>query len=207
MSTKKVNNKNIIKSLIQENAPGVKELTYKTEAGDLVIKVYPVIPYQNRMAMVRDIVEGVFMGDKSTIDCYMPEFLSLVQRNAVLSYFTDLKLPEKLEEAWLLLRYTTIYDDVMKIVGADAEEIFEAANDTIAVYKTYLSQKTDLNKLVGKIGLQLQEMAKSMPEINTEGLNLDGLNEALKANGVNVDLNGILGSILKPQGNSGEENK
>ena len=92
-------------------------------------------------------------------------------------------------------------------LGADAEEIFEAANDTIAVYKTYLSQKTDLNKLVGKIGLQLQEMAKSMPEINTEGLNLDGLNEALKANGVNVDLNGILGSILKPQGNSGEENK
>ncbi|MGN0819840.1 MAG: hypothetical protein ACI4M6_05535 [Christensenellaceae bacterium] len=204
MSIKKVNIKNIMKRLVQDSAPVAKELRYKTEIGELTFKVYPVISYKDRIAMVRDIVDGVFMGEKNTIDCYMPEFLSLVQRNAVVSYFTDLKLPEKLEEAWLFLKHTTIYDDVVKIVGDEIQEIFTAADETIEVYKKYLTNKSDINKLVSRIGLSLEEMAKNMPEVSADGINVDGLNDALKANGINIDLNGILGSILKPQGNSGE---
>lgn len=197
MSTKKVTEKDIIKNLIKESVPTVQELSYTTENGELKVKVYPVIPYVKRTQMVRDIVEGVFMGEKDSLDCYMPEFLSLVKRHATLTYFTDVKLPTKLEDMWLMLRYTPIYDDVVKIVEKDLDEIFEAAEDSIKAYKKRLIKKTDFSGFINKISQHAQDFAKNMPEMNLENFDMGKVNEILKEKGVNVDLNGILGSILK----------
>lgn len=205
MNTKKVTEKDIIKNLIQENAPAVKELKYITNIGELKIKVYPVIPYQKRVEMIRYIVDGVFSGDKNTIDCYMPEFLGLVKRLATILYFTDFKLPKKIEDMWLTLRYTTIYEDVAKIIDGELQEIFDAAEDYINAYKEYLTNKTDIYNLISKIGNYAKDFTKDMPKLDLMNFDLSKLNEALKANGVNIDLNGILGSILKTQEQTDEK--
>lgn len=199
MSTKKVNEKDIIKNLIQDNAPALKELKYSTSIGELKIKVYPVIPYRKRVEMIRYIVDGVFMGDKNTIDCYMPEFLALVKRHATVLYFTDFKLPKKIEDMWLVLKYTTIYDDVATIVGEELKEIFDAAEASINAYKEYLTKKTDLYALISKIGQYAKDFKKDMPKLDFKKFDVKKISEALKANGVDIDLSGILGSILKTQ--------
>lgn len=152
-STKnKIDNVAQIKALIEASAPKVHELKYGEAGNELIVKVYPVLQYTQRTEMVREIASGVFMGEKKTVDAYVPEFLTLLQKYTTIKFFTDLTLPVKLDDMWLLLNYTSIYDDVIKIVGAEqVNDIFDAANKTIDTYRRYLAAKTDVNALMDKV--------------------------------------------------------
>lgn len=146
-------NKNIIESLVKTMAPKISELRYGEGDNEVVISVFPVLPFVKRSAMVREIVDGVFMDNKDTVDTYVPEFLTLLQKYTVLKYFTDFPLPKEINDLWLVLNFTTIYEDVVEIVGVEEiKDIFDAANNAIDTYRQYLVRKTDINSLMGKIG-------------------------------------------------------
>lgn len=71
----------------------------------------------------------------------------------VVKNFTDIQLPDKLDDLWLLLNYTAIYDDVVNAVGSeDINDIFDAANKAIDTYRQYLATKTDISSFMDKIG-------------------------------------------------------
>ena len=165
-NTKNANNNTAqIKALIEKSAPKVVELKYGEDNKELNVKVYPVLPFMKRTEMIREIVDGVFMDEKNTVNSYVPEFLTLLQKYTVIKYFTDLQLPTKLDDMWLVLNYTPIYEDVVKTVGKfEIKDIFDAANKAIDTYRQYLVSKTDMNSLMDKIGGILKDFEGRIPQ-------------------------------------------
>lgn len=159
------NNTAQIKALVEASAPKTTELKYGDGDKELVVKVYPVLPFMKRTEMVREIVDGVFMDGKDSVNTYVPEFLTLLQKYTVIKYFTDLQLPTKLDDMWLVLNYTSIYEDVVKIVGKfEVKDIFDAANKAIETYRQYLTSKTDMHSFMDRINGVLQDFEGKVPQ-------------------------------------------
>lgn len=165
-NTKNANNNTAqIKALVEASAPKLTELKYGEGDKELVVKVYPVLQFMKRTEMVREIVDGVFMDGKDSVNTYVPEFLTLLQKYTVIKYFTDLQLPNKLDDMWLVLNYTSIYDDVVKIVGKlEIKDIFDAANKAIDTYRQYLVSKTDAHSFIDKIGDVIKDFEGRIPQ-------------------------------------------
>lgn len=165
-NTKNANNNTAqIKALVEASAPKITELKYEECEKELVIKVYPVLQFMKRTEMVREIVDGVFMDGKDSVNTYVPEFLTLLQKYTVIKYFTDLQLPTKLDDLWLVLNYTPIYKDVVKVVGEhEIKDIFDAANKAIDTYRQYLTAKTDVHSLMDKVGDVLKDFEGRIPQ-------------------------------------------
>lgn len=164
--TKIENNKTAqIKSLVKATAPVVKELKYGEGDNEFIVKVYPVLPFTKRIQMIREIIDGVFVGEKDSVSTYAPEFLSLLKRYTTIRYFTDLALPNKLDDIWLVLNYTTIYDDAANIIGKqDLADIYEAAENGIDTYRKYLVTKTDTNSFMNKFSKAISDFETNMPQ-------------------------------------------
>lgn len=162
---KKENNTSKIKAFILGQAAKPEVLTYPLgEKGNLVVNVTPVLPFTQRAQMVRTIADIVFVNDEEHISDYSPEYLKFAQKFSVISYYTDLKLPTDVNDAWLVLDNTTLYDDVVKIVGDDVQCVFAEANELISAKKNYLINKTDINKLFGKISEKLESFSSQFTE-------------------------------------------
>ena len=173
MKKSKNENKNTaqIRTLVEATAPRIGELKYGEGETELIVKVYPVLPFTKRVEMIREIVDGVFMDDKDSVKTYVPEYRTLLERYAVIKFFTDLALPTKLDDMWLVLKYTPIYEDVVKLVGeTDIEDIFDAANKAIDTYRQYLVAKTDVNSLMNKVGDVLSDFEGRIPQEDIEAI-------------------------------------
>jgi len=186
------NNTAQIRALVEATAPRVGELKYGEGETELVVKVYPVLPFTKRMEMVREIVDGVFMDEKDSVKTYVPEYRTLLERYTVIKIFTDLTLPTKLDDMWMVLKYTTIYDDVVKLVGeADIEDIFDAANNAIDTYRQYLVAKTDVNSLMNKIGGVLSDFEGRVPQED-----IDAITSKIKDLAPNGSLQDIISGLF-----------
>lgn len=186
------NNTAQIKAFVEASAPKVTELKYGEGEKELVVKVYPVLPFMKRTEMVREIIDGVFMDGKDSVNTYVPEFLTLLQKYAVTKYFTDLQLPTKLDDMWLVLNYTSIYEDVIKIVGKfEVKDIFDAANKAIDTYRQYLVSKTDMNSLMDKIGGVLKDFEGRIPQED-----ITAITSKIKDMPQGASLQDIIGGLL-----------
>ena len=148
-----------MRKLIEALLPQKQTLNYGDGEDAFSVTVSPVISFETRNAMVREIADTVFIETTSedgtkqplTIDSYSPEYLKLTKRYAAIKYFTDLQLPVNLDELWLVVNHTPIYDDVAKVVGDDLLDIFQEAVAIIESRKRYLEGKTDIKKLFERI--------------------------------------------------------
>lgn len=162
---------NVVKAFISSQIDEPKELKYDLcNAGELVVKVIPVLPFIKRAEMVRMIANLVFINDGKSINDYMPEYIELSKRLNVVSYFTDFKMPKDINDVWLVLNYTSLYDDVVKIVGADIDRIFQEADALIESRRRYLENKTDLNTLFEKITGKLDEFSTQFDENDIQSM-------------------------------------
>lgn len=162
---------NVVKAFISSQIDEPKELKYDLgDAGELVVKVMPVLPFIKRAEMVRMIASLVFINDGKSINDYMPEYIELSKRLNVVSYFTDFKIPKDINDVWLVLNYTSLYDDVVKIVGADIDRIFQEADALIESRRRYLENKTDLNTLFEKITGKLDEFSTQFDENDIQSM-------------------------------------
>lgn len=134
------------------------------EHGNIEIKVSPILPFAKRAEMVRAIAGIVFINKGEHINDYMPEYTKLAKKITIISYYTDFKLPKDVNDAWLVLNNTTLFDDVAKIIGKDVEEIFEEADELIETRKNYLINKTDLNSFLAKISEKIDSFGSQFTE-------------------------------------------
>lgn len=162
---------NVVKAFISSQIDEPKELKYDLgDAGELVVKVIPVLPFVKRAEMVRMIADLVFINEGKSINDYMPEYVELSKRLNIVSYFTDFKMPKDINDVWLVLNYTSLYDDVAKIVGADIDKIFQEADALIESRRRYLENKTDLNTLFEKITGKLDEFSTQFDENDIQSM-------------------------------------
>lgn len=162
---------NVVKAFISSQIDEPKELKYDLgDAGKLVVKVMPVLPFVKRAEMVRMIASLVFINEGKSINDYMPEYIELSKRLNVVSYFTDFKMPKDINDVWLVLNYTSLYDDVVKMVGVDIDRIFQEADALIESRRRYLENKTDLNTLFEKVTGKLDEFSTQFDENDIQSM-------------------------------------
>lgn len=180
------------KALVEENAPRVQELTYGEGDNQIVVKVYPVLPLTQRATMVGEIADGVFIGNKNTIESYHPELLEFMQKFTTLKFFTDLKMPKNIDDLWLFLNYTPVCDDVANLIGDDLREIFVAADRAIETRRQYLANTTDINSLFRKLGDALKDFEAKISKADIDKV-LEGLKGLSNGETANI-LKSVLGA-------------
>lgn len=166
----------------------VKEpVALKYNEGDkqLTIKVFPVISFGKRMELISSIVGMVFIEGAEGKTEYRPELVKFVKRRAVVAYFTDIKLPENLDDLWALLCHTPLYKDVARIVGDDVGSILAEADEAIKIRCAEITDQNGINGLLRKVSSvidsfagelngvdigQLLEMFKSLPNMSEDEL-------------------------------------
>lgn len=186
--------RNALRKLIENQAKEKIVLKYNegTEE-ELVVTVYPALPMTKRIKMVEEIVSFAFMGEGQSVEDYSPCSVAYAKKSTALEYFTDVNIPEKLDEAWLLLNYTTLFDDVYNIVGTQIDEIFNEADQCIKAKVKYLANKTDLNALIGNLSKKLENFGG---EDFMKNFDIKSLEPMLaKLSGMSTD--DIVDSILK----------
>ena len=167
----KKSQKKAIRTLIENQSKGQKELTYNCGTEDeLKVTVVSAIPYTKRMEMIEEIVSYNFSDEATGIEGYMPAALEFAKRYIVLKYYTDLTFPDNIDEIWLLLNHTTIYNDVFTFVENDIREIYSAADKMISAKLAYLTQKSDLNLFLNKITSMIGKFNSSLENIDMEKL-------------------------------------
>lgn len=154
------NNTANVRAFVERSVPAARVLEYGEGENTLKVVVNPMLPFADRTHLVRDIVDMVFMDDGKTIGTYSPEYLKIAQRYNVVKYYTNFPLPATLDSLWLVLNYTTLYDDVVKCVGSDIDDILREANEIIAAKKDYLVHASDVNAFMDKISNSLDSFGK-----------------------------------------------
>lgn len=170
---------------------GDKTLEYGEGESKLTITVTSLLSLQRRVEMVRQIVDTVFL-DEDTIYAYAPEYEKFAKRYAVIQFFTDFELPKDLDTLWLVLNYTSLYDDVVSIIGKDVEDILSEADKRIEAKKHYLENKTDFNRLIEKFTNNVGDIGTQLTPENFQ--ELMGLLKKLPSN---LSTNDIVDTILK----------
>lgn len=161
----KENNTAKVRAFISRQVAKPTTISYPIGEGDNIeIVVNPVLPFAKRAEMVRAIAGIVFINKGEHINDYMPEYTKLAKKITIISYYTDFKLPKDVNDAWLVLNNTTLFDDVAKIIGKDVEEIFEEADELIETRKNYLVNKTDLNSFLAKISEKIDSFGSQFTE-------------------------------------------
>ncbi len=160
-----------VMAFIEKNAKKPTTIKYEIPGMDpIVVNVRSVIPFGSYAATVRAIVGIVFMNNGQNIDDYAPENLEFAKRYVVVSSFTDFKVPTDINDAWLVLYNTPLYDDVMNIVGDYAGVIFDAANDLIEARLRFLSGKTGINDLISKISEKVDGMNMNISQEDIQAM-------------------------------------
>lgn len=154
-----------IRAFISGQAAKPTTISYPiSESDNIQVTVNPILPFAKRAEMVRAIAGIVFINKGEHINDYMPEYTKLAKKIIIISYYTDFKLPKDVNDAWLVLNNTTLFDDVAKIIGKDVEEIFEEADELIEARKNYLINKTDLNSFLAKISEKMDSFGSQFTE-------------------------------------------
>lgn len=194
----KKNKTSQVKALLEKCAPKVEELKYGEGENEFTVSVFPVLPFTKRTEMVREIADGVFMDDKASISTYVPEFLCLMQKFTTLKYFTDIELPKKINDLWLVLNYTSIYEDVSAVLGDNLFNIFNDANTLIDAKRDALVNKTDINSIVTKISDAVKSFENKVSPESIEAIveSLKGLSGSSSPQDI---INAIMGATSRIQ--------
>lgn len=183
------------KTYLNNTVPTKKTLTYGEGENAFEVVVNPVLRFEDIVKMVNEIVDLVFVSGE-TYAAYTPAYEDFAKRYVAISYYTDFKLPKKLDDAWLILKYTSLYDDVIEIVGKDIVGIYAAADNAIASKCRYLENKTDLNAFMDKA------TSESSQGYQFTGEDVKQLLGTLKGlNGISID--NIVDVILKAKDKQG----
>ena len=195
----KKSQKKAIRALVEAQSRGQKELIYNSGTeNELKITVVSAIPHTKRTAMIMEIVSLNFANEIVDVDSYMPTALELSRRYAVLKYYTDLKFPSDIDELWLILNHTSIYDDVVEFVGVDIAKIFDEADKMISAKVAYLTHKSDLNLFLSKMTAVVEKFGASM-----EGVDMTKMLSVL-GNLSQFSSTDLVGAILENKEEGGE---
>lgn len=167
----KKTNKKGLRALVEAQTKGQKEIIYNegTE-NEFKIIIKSAIPYTKRTALINELVSLNFTGNASHIDDYMPSALTFARKYAVIRYYSDLKLPTELDELWLVINHTSIFDDIYDFVGEDIDMIFYEADKLIAAKLSYLANQSDMNLFLGKISKVVESFSASLKDVDVHKL-------------------------------------
>lgn len=170
-TTQKKSETNVVNQLSKlvdtQKKPNTK-LQY--ECGDVTfsVEVKGTIPFTERLAMERDIVDMVFVSDEIELASYQPSLFEFAKRFSVLAHYTGVKLPSNTDGLWDILNSTIIYQDVLDYVGKEIIDIFGEATKAIETRRDYIVHNGMFSGLINKATALFDKFQLDIGNLNTE---------------------------------------
>lgn len=159
--------------LIEKNFKNPVAIEFGTGDEKLTITVNPMALPGTRVSAIINAAGLVFNEFDGGVEGYLPAFLDFAHRYGVLVCYTDFEVPEELNDAWLAINHTPIYDKVAEVLGAaEVEEFRNQLDELIEAVKQERIHMVNFNRIVDKLGGVFDGFAKQFQ-------NLD-INETLK---------------------------
>lgn len=204
MSKQNNKSKKSVRSLAIIGANLIAEKVLGYGEGDTVVKVTvkKCIPFEKRAELVRGIAETVISKEATSISGYYPEYLKLAQKYLTVAYYTDIVMPDDINEMWEILQNSTLYDDVVDFVGNDIYDIYDESERLIETRVAYLENNSEINEIFMKIAETIITYGKKISEsLSTMGTKFtsDKVEEMIGVlkNVSTISPESIVGAILK----------
>lgn len=148
-------------SLINKDEIEDKVLTFGSD-GETAVTVKRVINYSTRLKFIKSIVALVVQKDESDEEQYVPDIYEFAKRYYTITYMTDFVLPESIDDCWLVLFYTHLYDDVFDACRDVCIDVYGAAEEEIRFKRDVLERNGgifgSLRNLVNTIGENAKDL-------------------------------------------------
>ena len=184
----------ITSSSIEKAIDGAVEKTMIMTVGDgenaVEVPVKTRLSLSERADMVEDIVSMVFRSDK-----FAPYFKRFAMDYNLITYFTDIKLPNNAERIYQFICDTGISQRIAEIVGLDyIGDIMREANELIEYRKATMVRRSKIDDVLSAI----TDVIKSLKE-KTDGMDINQLVEMIQKNvpGFNEKIEQALGINLE----------
>lgn len=145
-----------------------KEITCNVGDKEIKIVVNPIIQFDKMVEIVHTIFNMAFDKDINSIEGYYPEFIDIAKKASIINYFSNFKLPKDINETWLILNYTNIYDNVYEVAKQSIEKIYKIVDEEIETKRNHLIYKGDLDLLTTKVAMLIDNFGEKFKDINIE---------------------------------------
>ena len=189
--TKKITTAAIMKAIAYEDKQIV--ITCGTGEDTIEIPVKARLSLPERIAMVDDIVDMVFIADENGEVSYYPALKKFAIEYAIVNYFTDVALPADSDKAWEFLEKTSFANKIACALRDDyIVEILTEANDAIECRKQALLKRSKLDTVLDSVVDVIQAVGDK-----TENIELPQLLEYVQKNA--PELKGELEKMIKTE--------
>lgn len=179
-----------LENLLSTGEANEQEIVLGSGDDSVTIKVRKKIAFAEKMSMSRDIVL-LTSPQNGGVEGYIPMFYDLSVNVAILSYYTNLLLPQDINELYMLVKETDLMEKVMSIVGPDVKDVLDSTKETVANKINYLIHRSDGDNLMEKL-LGIADSFKG----KIEGTDVEELLSTFKNLG-NMSTDKIVDAILK----------
>ena len=179
-----------LENLLSTGEANEQEIVLGSGDDSVTIKVRKKIAFAEKMSMSRDIVL-LTSPQNGGVEGYIPMFYDLSVNVAILSYYTNLLLPQDINELYMLVKETDLMEKVMSIVGSDVKDVLDSTKETVANKINYLIHRSDGDNLMEKL-LGVADSFKG----KIEGTDVEELLSTFKNLG-NMSTDKIVDAILK----------
>lgn len=169
--------------ILEKIAKPISKLTYGEGENKLTIEVNPQPPIVKRIATQKIAANLLFNNKAPGIDAYEPFYYDLALRYGIILCYTNLILPN-LDYAWTILNYSTIYTDVLEIIGEaevdkfarDLRELIDARKQSIIHSINWINILDDIMDMLRDLGknfkdLDINATLKGLKDISPEIIN------------------------------------
>lgn len=179
-----------LENLLSTGEANEQEIVLGSGDDSVTIKVRKKIAFAEKMSMSRDIVL-LTSPQNGGVEGYIPMFYDLSVNVAILSYYTNLLLPQDINELYMLVKETDLMEKVMSIIGPDVKDVLDSTKETVANKINYLIHRSDGDNLMEKL-LGVADSFKG----KIEGTDVEELLSTFKNLG-NMSTDKIVDTILK----------
>ena len=158
-----------LENLLSTGEANEQEIVLGSSDDSVTIKVRKKIAFAEKMSMSRDIVL-LTSPQNGGVEGYIPMFYDLSVNVAILSYYTNLLLPQDINELYMLVKETDLMEKVMSIIGPDVKDVLDSTKETVANKINYLIHRSDGDNLMEKLLGVADSFKGKIEETDVEGL-------------------------------------
>ena len=158
-----------LENLLSTGEANEQEIVLGSSDDSVTIKVRKKIAFAEKMSMSRDIVL-LTSPQNGGVEGYIPMFYDLGVNVAILSYYTNLLLPQDINELYMLVKETDLMEKVMSIIGPDVKDVLDSTKETVANKINYLIHRSDGDNLMEKLLGVADSFKGKIEETDVEGL-------------------------------------
>ncbi len=148
----KVNSKETVDTVEQVSNDFTKKVTYKKGGNKIIVRINPAPTIIKRSSAIKIAVESVFNSEETGIDKYNPQFNEFALNYGIIMAYTDLVLPNDIDQTYsLLVRSSLIRDIKKRIPNREIWNFVDSFYELIDIKKQALIHSEGISGILKKI--------------------------------------------------------